>query len=97
MFDQGDPLILESVCHHLDSLFRKSHCIVVDLKELRIVDIDYMMCVLIHRKKSNYVFLIIGSHSHRRVECVAKSLSGRSEVLDPKFWDKQRSVKLANV
>ena len=69
--------------------------IVVDDEELGVVDVYYLMCVVVICKKSNYILLIIGAHPQRRVECVAKSLSGPGEVLDPEFWVQQRSVKLA--
>ena len=83
---QGYPLISEAVRHHLNPRLRQCHWIGIDDKEVRVVDVDYLMHVCIVGVKCNYTLFIIGAQSDRRVEGVAKSIPGPCEVLDPELW-----------
>ena len=86
---QGNPLILEAVRQNLYPGLGQCHWIVIDEKEVRVVDVDYLMHVCIVGKKCNSALFILGAHSDCRVEGVAKSIPGPSEFFDPKLWIQQ--------
>ena len=89
---QQYSLILEVASHHLYPCLGQSHRIVIDDKEVGVMDVDNLMHICIVRQKNNSVLFIIGSHPSRIVEGVAESVPGPSELLHPKLWIHHRSV-----